>query len=119
MNYTAEFQPSSISRRFRDGISGPDRHELRPRDDHHRDSVLGLTFETLKTLISGLAGFVPKPTGCETSEPWADIEGGSKNLFVAAVLAQQFHEIVAALKRHVQRRLAPVVDRIDVSFVGD
>jgi hypothetical protein len=45
--------------RFRDRISGPDRHEFRLRDGHHRASILGLNFETLKTLISGLAG-------CET-----------------------------------------------------
>ena len=35
-------------------------------DDRHLASILRLTFETLGPLISGLAAFVPKLTGCET-----------------------------------------------------
>jgi hypothetical protein len=51
---------------FRDRISRTHRHQSRPREDPHLTSIPGLTFETLKTLISALAGFVPKLTLFET-----------------------------------------------------
>ncbi len=49
-----------------DGVSGRRRQQAECYDGRHRASILGLTFETLKALISGHPALVPKLTLCET-----------------------------------------------------
>ena len=51
--------------RFWDRVSGRHRQPDRHCDDHNLAPILGPAFETLEALISGLPGFVPKPTGFE------------------------------------------------------